>query len=161
MFDSPDADMGTEQDVIGARIGAALVDSVVSFLAVVALGTGFGLLTRSRAVMFVVVLIGSWGYFIAFEGLSGQTPGKRLFGIVVVKQLDGAPCDWVSSFLRNVFRVIDGIGGYVVGLAAMLLSDRRQRVGDRAARTVVVRAEGQRSVLSQSSSPMTTSGRNR
>lgn len=161
MIDPPEPDMGTEPDVIGARIAALLVDSAVSFLGVLALGAGFGLLTRSRAVVFVVVFLGSWGYFIAFEATFGQTPGKRLFGIVVVKQLDGAPCGWLASFLRNVFRVIDGLGGYVVGLAAMLLSDRRQRIGDRAARTVVVRAEGQRSVLSRSPSLMTTSRQTR
>lgn len=160
MIDSPDPVMGTEQDVVGARIGAYLVDSIVSILAVVALGAGFGALTRSRTVVILVVLLVSWSYFIVFEALFGQTPGKRLFGVVVVGDLDGAPCGWLASFLRNFFRVIDGIGGYVLGLVAMLLSDRRQRIGDRAARTVVVRAEGQQSVLSRSPSAMTTPGRN-
>lgn len=71
MLEPPEADIGTEQDVVGARIAAYLVDSIVSFLIVVALGAGFGVLTRSRAVVLVVVLLGSWAYFVVFEALFG------------------------------------------------------------------------------------------
>ncbi len=77
-------------------------------------------------------------YFTFFTGLTrGQTPGKRLLGIRVLR-LDGKPISWWISFER--------FGGYAAGLLTGLLGflqilwDRnRQGVHDKLAETVVVR----------------------
>lgn len=102
-------------------------------------------------------------YFVVFELFwRGQTPGKALLGIRVVR-LDGAPLDVRSAVLRNLSRPLEGalaapavaliflqlrelwIAALVSGLAAILVgglfpffSRRNQRVGDFVAGTTVV-----------------------
>jgi uncharacterized RDD family membrane protein YckC len=77
-------------------------------------------------------------YFTAFVALwKGQTPGKRLLGVRVVR-LDGKPMTMWSAFER--------FGGYAAGLVTGLLGfaqvywDRnRQMIHDKIVETVVVR----------------------
>ena len=86
-------------------------------------------------ILFGVIML---GYYIIPEGLWGQTLGKAVFDIIVVSG-DGSPIDMQAAVIRNVLRLIDGIGNYVLGLIVMLITDRRQRVGDLVADTVVVK----------------------
>jgi len=78
-------------------------------------------------------------YFTAFTALwRGQTPGKKLFGIRVLR-LDGVPMTLWASFER--------FGGYAAGLFTGLIGfaqvywDRnRQAIQDKISETVVIRA---------------------
>jgi uncharacterized RDD family membrane protein YckC len=74
------------------------------------------------------------------EGFWGQTVGKRLCGIVVMGQ-DLKPCTMSQSVVRNLLRFADGILFYWVGLISLAVTDRWQRLGDLAGRTVVVRVK--------------------
>jgi uncharacterized RDD family membrane protein YckC len=77
----------------------------------------------------------SFVYFMVCELLQrGQTLGKRLVGIRVVK-VNGFSLDPLSIFVRNIFRVIDQLGPLWI---VPVLSRRGQRFGDMAAGTVVV-----------------------
>jgi uncharacterized RDD family membrane protein YckC len=78
-------------------------------------------------------------YFTVFEILFAATPGKLLSSLRVV-DLNGRRPTWTAILLRNVVRPIDLIGGYIVGGVAVLLSRRRQRLGDLAGKTLVVGA---------------------
>lgn len=79
------------------------------------------------------------GYFLIFEALwSGQTPGKRIQKLRVIK-IDGQPIGWLESSIRNILRAVDILGGfYPLGLFVMFLSSRSQRIGDYVAGTVVI-----------------------
>ncbi len=77
-------------------------------------------------------------YFTLLEGLFGATAGKMLLGLRVV-QLDGSPITWREAIVRNLLRPIDEIVFYLVAAISVWNSPRRQRLGDRAADTVVVR----------------------
>jgi uncharacterized RDD family membrane protein YckC len=80
-----------------------------------------------------------WGalYFTSFLALwGGQTPGKRLLGLRVIR-LDGKPIGWWLAFER--------FGGYAASLSTgtlgflQILWDRnRQGLHDKAAETVVI-----------------------
>ena len=142
-MDRPDPVPGTEDDVLGDRILAFLLDQLLVFVLAVVLGVALGGLLRSEAGVLLGVFLVLFSYHFVCEGLWGQTPGKRALGLVVVDRY-GDHVGMTTSFVRNFLRVIDGLFYWVVGLVAMLLSDRNQRVGDRVARTVVVRAEGSR-----------------
>jgi hypothetical protein len=75
---------------------------------------------------------------VLFETLaSGRTPGKRWTGLRVVR-LDGGPVTFTTSAVRNLLRLVDGLLGYAVGVVAILVSVRNQRLGDLAAGTLVV-----------------------
>jgi len=82
------------------------------------------------------------GYFILFEWfMNGQTPGKRLLRIRVVKQ-GGYVLSFFDTLLRNLLRVIDFLPlFYGLGLSSMVLTRNSQRLGDLAAATLVVYQE--------------------
>ncbi|MHC4475258.1 MAG: RDD family protein [Planctomycetota bacterium] len=77
--------------------------------------------------------------FSATEGSSGATPGKWLFGIRVLGS-DLRPCGFGRAFIRNILKFVDGFFNFMVGVMVAALSENWQRVGDMAARTVVVNA---------------------
>lgn len=90
----------------------------------------------------VALFLMEWFYPVGFEVLGGgQTPGKRLLGLRVLRA-DGAPVDWTRSTVRSLLAVVDFLPlGYCAGLLAMVLGPRCQRLGDLAAGTVVVHVE--------------------
>lgn len=80
-----------------------------------------------------------WFYGVLFETyLSGQTPGKKLLSLRVVRS-DGAPARFPDFLLRNLLRAADFLPfGFAVGVATMLVDRRMRRLGDMVAGTVVV-----------------------
>jgi len=81
-----------------------------------------------------------WGYFAIFEIIwKGQTPGKRLAGIRVIKE-SGRPINAFEAIGRNFLRAVDMQPGilYGVGLMCMMLNKQSRRLGDFVAGTVVV-----------------------
>ena len=132
-------ELGTQDDVILARAGAFVVDHVISIVLASALGIATIVTVESMALTYVAILAGLLGYFIVLEGLTGQTIGKALFGLVVVT-IDGDPITFRHSVIRNVLRLIDSVMNYAVALVVMLTNEDRQRIGDMAAGTIVVAA---------------------
>ncbi len=133
-------------EVLGRRIGAALVDLVVVVALVVVLGlligeseSGNGRVQVSlnggpALVGFALALL----YYFASEAISGRTLGKRLLGVRVAAA-GGGRAGVGQIAVRTAFRLIDGIGFYLIGLIVVLASGkRRQRLGDLVARTNVV-----------------------
>lgn len=96
------------------------------------------------ALLIIVVFLIFAGYFILFEWLwNGQTPGKRLLKLRVIRS-DGRPITFWEATARNLLRIFDAVPGFVlpvysIGLIAIFASGRDQRVGDVFAGTVVVR----------------------
>jgi uncharacterized RDD family membrane protein YckC len=80
-----------------------------------------------------------WGYFAFFEIIwKGQTPGKRLAKIRVIKE-SGRPINAYEAIARNLLRGIDGLPVmYGVGIVCMMLNSQNRRLGDYVAGTVVV-----------------------
>lgn len=79
------------------------------------------------------------GYYVACEGFwAGKSPGKWLLRLRVIS-VEGRPITFSSSLIRNVVRILDFLpSGYLVGMIAVFVSPREQRIGDLAAGTVVV-----------------------
>jgi uncharacterized RDD family membrane protein YckC len=106
---------------------------LVSMLVGLVLGTDSPLLTVVAA-----TLAADFVYFAVCEGLTGTTLGKRLFGLRVVRAADGRRCGPGAAVVRTVLRLIDNVLFSLPGIAAIVTSPRRQRLGDRAAGTLVV-----------------------
>ncbi|MBV9233558.1 MAG: RDD family protein [Candidatus Eremiobacteraeota bacterium] len=147
---------------LGSRFLALALDQLIQIAVLLALFAGFALalshvppqtrlhmLTSSRvnvvksialAIVIIVVFMVLFGYFIIFETLSnGQTPGKRVLGIRVVRD-GGYPLDFGASLVRNLIRVGEAmVGYYALSAISMLLSRENKRLGDLAAGTIVVR----------------------
>jgi len=75
-------------------------------------------------------------YFIVCEMLmNGQSPGKKVFGLRVIRD-NGQPVEFQQSLVRGMFRgVLDIV---YIGLFLILFSPKCKRVGDMVAGTVVV-----------------------
>ena len=80
------------------------------------------------------------GYYLLLEGYLGQTVGKMATGIKVVSAATGTTPGIGAAAVRTVLRLVDGLFSYLVAFITVLASSRRQRLGDMAARTLVVRA---------------------
>ena len=133
----------------GNRGFAAVVDFLIATLIFIGgdllitfLVRQFGLIgLQLQGVLVLVMLLIAWSYFILLEWLwQGQTIGKRLFGLRVIRD-DGAPAGFIAVLIRNLLRVIDFLPAlYGVGLVSVIVTSRSQRLGDIAAGTYVVRA---------------------
>ena len=72
---------------------------------------------------------------------NGQTPGKRALRIRVIQD-NGLPLTTNATLTRNLVRLFDYFPAlYAVGLVVMFATKHTQRLGDLAARTVVVREQ--------------------
>ena len=142
-----------EVHVTGRRVLATIVDwlvfailfgvmSVLSGQGSAGGGGGSGVVFSASlnglpAVIFFVLVV---FYYIILEGYLGQTLGKMLCGIKVVREgTEEAPPGLGAAAIRTVLRLIDGLFGYLVALIVVLVSGKRQRLGDMAAHTLVVR----------------------
>ena len=79
------------------------------------------------------------GYYVLMEGYLGQTVGKMLLGIKVIREDDGGVPGVRAAAIRTVLRIVDGLFSYLVGFIVVLASAKNQRLGDMAAHTLVVR----------------------
>ena len=82
-------------------------------------------------------------YFILLLGRYGQTVGMMIVKIKVVKEADYSAITYGEAAIRTILLIIDEIP-YVIPclLGAVLIwtSDKKQRLGDRVAHTVVLKA---------------------
>jgi len=141
---------------LGSRIVAGIIDYIIIGIvaAVLALflvvpwalmgagmmrGFDWGWFSGMFGIMGVMWLL--WlVYFTYFEGTSGQTIGKKFTHIRVVKD-DGARCDFVSAFIRNLLRIVDHLPAlYILGIILIAATDKRQRLGDMLGKTIVIKA---------------------
>jgi len=77
-------------------------------------------------------------YHAVLEAALGWTVGKKIIGLRVA-ELDGSRVSLRGALLRNLLRPLDAEQlGVFLGAVVMMLTRRRQRVGDLVARTIVI-----------------------
>jgi uncharacterized RDD family membrane protein YckC len=148
-------DLSLEPAGMGSRFFAALIDGLVQG-AVLFLLFLVGIATAAESaveqtnpgatemVIFSILLLAVgllfFLYKLLFEAFwNGQTLGKRAAGIRVI-QANGLPVTFLQVAIRNLLRPIDYLPAYyVIGAIAVLATRKRQRLGDMAAGTIVVR----------------------
>ncbi len=136
---------------VGRRLLAVIIDGIVLGIVngIIAAIFHIGMVTTANGSMsysasgpgatlpYIIFLI----YYIVLEATMGATLGKLALGLRVVKA-DGSPISWGESIIRNLLRFIDVIPGfipYLLGAILIWTSPTKQRLGDRLAKTVVVR----------------------
>jgi uncharacterized RDD family membrane protein YckC len=128
------------------RLVSLVIDSVILGIITLALvivtGIHFVSSVSSPAtpwtfnILFFLIYI---GYYTYLEGTRGQTIGKMVTKIKVVRE-DGGDIDISTAFIRNILRIVDGLFVYLVGAILIWRSSKKQRLGDMIAKTVVVKA---------------------
>jgi uncharacterized RDD family membrane protein YckC len=146
--DTPTAPPSGQEDVLGRRISAALIDLalLVGLFVVVALAIGEAevedgsvslyLDGGATAVYFGLVLL----YYFALEAAFGQTLGKFVLALRVVRA-DGSRPSTAAIAVRTVLRIVDWLPFlYLVGFITIVATGhRRMRLGDLAAKTITAR----------------------
>jgi hypothetical protein len=84
----------------------------------------------------VAVLVGIV-YHTLTEGLFSASLGKMLFGIEV-RRFSGERSTFADALRRNILRLIDSLGLYLIAAMAYIFGKHHQTLGDRWAGTVVV-----------------------
>jgi uncharacterized RDD family membrane protein YckC len=143
---------------VGRRIVAALIDIAVLaglYLVLVALFGDFESGTRTgpdgeettsfnanlEGAGFVLYVLLVLGYYIVLELILRATVGKLAMGLRV-RSVDGGEAALSGIFFRNVLRIVDALPFlYIVGLVSVAVTQHRQRMGDLAGKTVVVRTK--------------------
>jgi uncharacterized RDD family membrane protein YckC len=134
--------------VTGRRVLAIIVDGLVLGIVFWVLSMLFGETSTAGGTASaslgtlgtLILLIISFGYYALLEGYLGQTLGKMLLGIKVVREDNGEVPGFGAAAIRTVMRVIDVLPfAYLVGFIAVLFSGKNQRLGDMLANTLVVR----------------------
>jgi uncharacterized RDD family membrane protein YckC len=132
---------------VGRRFVATLVDLILFLIVFVVVavvsghaqasgGSVSASLTGAPALILDILF---FLYYIVLEAVLGATLGKLLLGLRVVN-VDGSRIGWGASIIRNLLRIIDVLPFfYLLGAILIWTSPQRQRLGDRVAKTVVVR----------------------
>jgi uncharacterized protein len=125
------------------RLAAILIDAIIAWIVLAvaanllvpgAIGQNpTGHESAKLGLITLIVLTAWFNYFVIAEWRWGRTLGKAAVGIRVVD--DGRPTlTWNRALARNLLLPIDALAG----LFLIPFSERRQRLGDRVAHTVVL-----------------------
>lgn len=141
-----------DRDVTVERIVAAVIDLIILFVVFAVMSAIFGDSSSSSGddgasfslnlsgAPFILYLLIVLGYYFILELKTGQTVGKMLMKLRVVS-VSGAPLTAQNIALRTVLRIVDYLPFfYLVGFIAMVASKQKQRIGDMATGTLVVKA---------------------
>jgi uncharacterized RDD family membrane protein YckC len=138
---------------VGIRAGATIIDIVIfwalSFVVAIATGetsgAGFSMGTLGSCLVGIIGI----AYYVVMETMYGGTVGKLVLGLKVVKE-DGSALDWQTSIIRTLLRIIDGLFFYLIGAILVWTSPTNQRLGDKVAKTFVVKKD---QIVGTTSSP--------
>lgn len=134
---------------VGERMLAFIIDLLIRVAYVVIvlyfffniLDLGYlldGLDNWSAMAIYIILTFPAYIYSLVLESLmEGQTPGKKLMKIRVVK-IDGYQASFGDYMIRWMFRLVDVSFAGVIGLISMIVSKNNQRLGDIASGTAVI-----------------------
>ncbi len=130
---------------LGERIVAFLIDGLILYMytyLVSVISNIIGFIyedTWTQRGLAALIFLPAMFYSLLMHSLfNGQTVGKMLMKMRVVR-LDGTPVHWSNLLVRWMLRLVDiwiFLGS--IGILSILFSEKRQRVGDAAAGTVVI-----------------------
>jgi uncharacterized RDD family membrane protein YckC len=119
---------------LGSRWKGQLLDAVIALVLTFCAVLPFLLIKASDTVRASTALIIYFGYLLFSDGFKGgRSFGKRVMKTAVIDSHDGKPCSYWQSLVRNIMQIL-GIFDWL-----FIFGKKRQRLGDIAAATVVVR----------------------
>lgn len=146
-WQAPDPEAGPAPGVefagFGARLVAYIIDSLIILVVIIVLAIVAGLavfvLPLLSIVPILAILIVPLIYFPYYWQKSGQTPGKKMMGIKVVRDTDGGPLTWGTAVIRLVGYWVSGLVFYL-GYIWVFIDKRKRGWHDLIASTVVIKA---------------------
>lgn len=135
------------------RLGAAVVDVIIVASIILAFRsiflTFFTEINERWVSIFIMALI-SWlikiAYFIGFWIWRGQTPGKIIAGIKIIRT-DGSALDWPHAVLRYLGYIVSYLTLFI-GFLWIAFDEHKQGLHDKIADTHVVKLPVRQVILS-------------
>lgn len=115
-----------------ARAGAALIDGAIIYVP-------FLILSRISFAIGLLVEIGIWLYLMYMQGTTGQTFGKQVLKIKLVREQDGQVIGFPLAIGRAIMHVVDSIPCFI-GYLWPLWDAKKQTFADKILQTVVIKA---------------------
>jgi uncharacterized RDD family membrane protein YckC len=123
---------------LGERFAGQFIDSIFAILAMLVGVIPFALSETIGSITMVGGMVLGFFYILFADGFSGgQSFGKRAMKIAVVDASSGQPCSFMKSFIRNFLLSLLGIIDWI-----FIFGAKRQRLGDMAANTIVIKERG-------------------
>jgi uncharacterized RDD family membrane protein YckC len=138
---------------LGSRAAALIIDQLILLVANVLIFVILYFVTKDvpyipfwhqleslpLAIAIIAIFVINWGYFFVLEFFSGgKTVGKRAMGIRVIQE-NGHSITLLSSFIRNLLRIIDSLpASNLLGMLMIFFHSKHKRIGDIVAGTIVV-----------------------
>ena len=144
---SQNVDLEYEPAGVGFRILAAMLDEIFKIVYIIIISLIVGLYFKNNSfvyddvnyTLYALLILASLPYmlyyFLSEILMNGQSFGKKIIGIKVIK-LDGTQASISSYLIRSLTRIIDR---GLVALIAVAITDKSQRLGDLAAGTTVIK----------------------
>ncbi|MGW7451812.1 RDD family protein [Streptomyces sp. NPDC054787] len=131
----------------GLRVGAYLLDLLIiagpmyALMGIsVATGDSESVVAGMFSLVGVVYAIGMGFFQLYKEGSTGQSTGKKVLGISLHKEADGATLGFGMAFVRKLAHMLDGIPCYI-GWLWPLWDDKKQTFADKVCGTVVIKVK--------------------
>jgi uncharacterized RDD family membrane protein YckC len=114
-----------------------IIGAIVGFLIAAVAQNSSGAAVGLGLILDLIIIVLSFGYFAYMEATQGGTFGKKALGLRIVK-VDGGPIGWNEAIIRTLLRIVDNFFFGLVGFICILSSEKKQRVGDMVAKTIVI-----------------------
>ncbi len=133
--------------ILGRRVAAAVIDALIVLILLVVVAKTLGdegdtkrsLWAETEGSPRTIFILLTFAYFFATELAWGQTIGKRVMKLRVVR-VDGSRLGAGPAAIRNIVRFVDAFPAlYIIGAIVLFtFGNKTQRLGDMAAKTKVV-----------------------
>lgn len=117
------------------RLLALFIDTMFLIFASTYVIANFGFSETLVVIVFLIVASVAFNYYAFAEWRWGATFGKKALQMRV-RTLDNRPITWNAAAIRNLLRMVDF---FLVGPIMIAVTKRKQRLGDKLAKTVVVK----------------------
>lgn len=126
---------------IGGAVGGSTPTCTMDPVTYAQTCTGGGVSGVGLVIMVIGYLLGLAGvlFLLYKEGTTGQTPGKKVVNIRVVRESDGQPIGFGMAFVRNLCHVLDEFA-CCIGFLWPLWDAKKQTFADKIMSSIVVKA---------------------
>lgn len=144
MFRAEGVPLDLDTAGVASRLLARTLDFVVCFGGLYLVLTALAIASPPRWLMIAAIVVAFFVALFVYPAvletvMRGRTVGKMAAGLRVVTE-SGGPISFRHAATRSALTVVDLLAtSGVVGIASIMFSQRRQRLGDVAAGTVVIR----------------------
>jgi uncharacterized RDD family membrane protein YckC len=127
-----------------SRVGATLLDAIIVFvplivLVIIGAAIGHGVGTVIVILAYIAGVVFSLWNQVFRQGTTGQTLGKQVVGIKLIREQDGQPVGPGMAFVRGIAHILDSIP-CDIGFLWPLWDAKNQTFADKVCSTVVVSA---------------------